>query len=892
VSPRVKAFLALLLASMDVCVYAAAPSPTFTPTIGPGFVYDCFVTNNNIVAVTISANVAYVGGSFDKVGKSTGPMAIVGASDGVMVPGFPKVTGSSVYASISDGSGGWYIGGDFNYVNGEVRKNIAHIYSNGSLDPDFKAGLAFSDGINPDTGIIYSLALNSGVLYAGGFFNYVTSTAGAAFARNNLAAFDASGAVLPWNPDVNMQVNALAVHPAAGTYCVFAGGLFTSVNSGTARGRLASFDTSNGTANPAWNPDLNGTVHSLLVSGTLLYAGGEFTQANTGTAPVARNRIAAFPFSISSPTSFDPNCNGTVLGLTATGTSLYAGGLFTSVNSSTARNYLAAFTLGGAGTAQAWNPDPNNEVYGIALHNNNIYAGGNFTNVNTGMNNKNYAAAFDAVTGVVLYAWDPNPMGIVTRLCPSGGNMMIGGTFRSVNCINRRNAAAFDLNTQTLLQWDPGPNGFVQALALANNMVYMGGFFTFVNYGSIPRNRLAAVDMTYGTAQQWNPNISGACYVIEPSGNTIYAGGAFGTAGGVARNYAASFDQVYGTLQYWDPDFDYNVLTLKVSGNALYAGGRFNSAGAGSYSRNYGASFDISVFGASSVPNAWNPNFDGEVTVLNAHNGKIYAGGNFTHTNSVLRNYAACFQAGSSVPDAWDPSPDNWVSSITFFTNAAYLGGGFTGINTMTSPFGVHYAAAVDDTTGEVFKSWAPVFDNSVSYLAQALSRVYCGGNFSSVSNLPSSYIGQVECPPNLYTPTYTFTVSPTITATFTITTTGTITKTGTVMPTSTITVTPTIPPAPEGGSYVFPVPAENTVTFVLDLSEQASGQVAIYDIAGNMVKTADFSGNAGPDNRVAVDVSRLSQGPYYYFIKAEGMSGAKIKFKYKKFIIKRPGGK
>jgi hypothetical protein len=43
-----------------------------------------------------------------------------------------------IRAAIPDGNGGWYVGGGFIHVNGQVRKRLAHIRSDGTLDPDWQ----------------------------------------------------------------------------------------------------------------------------------------------------------------------------------------------------------------------------------------------------------------------------------------------------------------------------------------------------------------------------------------------------------------------------------------------------------------------------------------------------------------------------------------------------------------------------------------------------------------------------------------------------------------------------------------------------------------------------------------------------------------------------------
>jgi len=51
---------------------------------------------------------------------------------------FPKVNGP-VGVCIADGAGGWYVGGRFTQVGDSPRKCIAHIKSDGVVDPVWNA---------------------------------------------------------------------------------------------------------------------------------------------------------------------------------------------------------------------------------------------------------------------------------------------------------------------------------------------------------------------------------------------------------------------------------------------------------------------------------------------------------------------------------------------------------------------------------------------------------------------------------------------------------------------------------------------------------------------------------------------------------------------------------
>ncbi|MBC7886224.1 MAG: delta-60 repeat domain-containing protein, partial [Saprospiraceae bacterium] len=85
-----------------------------------------------------------------------------------------------VLSSISDGKGGWYIGGLFTSVQGVSRKYVAHILANGQLDLTW----------NPNSnGRVDAIFVFNNIVYIGGIF---TSVGGKV--RSGLAALDATTA--------------------------------------------------------------------------------------------------------------------------------------------------------------------------------------------------------------------------------------------------------------------------------------------------------------------------------------------------------------------------------------------------------------------------------------------------------------------------------------------------------------------------------------------------------------------------------------------------------------------------------------------------------------------------------------------------------------------------
>src|SRR5437016_1884977 len=217
-------------------------------------------------------NTLYFGGAFSQVGPATGSGVPIDSTSGAPTSGFPKVVGS-VSTVAADGSGGWFIGGNFTSVGGVPRSNIAHVMADNTVS-------AWNPIAND---VVNTLVVNGSTIYAGGVFNSIGGQT-----RNSIAALDATtGLATSWDPNATGTVYTLAVNGST----VYAGGTFTNIG-GQARNNIAALDATSAAAT-SWNPNGNNTVYTLLVdssgASTTVYAGGDFTSIGGQL----RNRIAA-----------------------------------------------------------------------------------------------------------------------------------------------------------------------------------------------------------------------------------------------------------------------------------------------------------------------------------------------------------------------------------------------------------------------------------------------------------------------------------------------------------------------------------------------------------------------------------------------------------------------
>lgn len=231
-----------------------------------------FATDGSINAALKVGNKLFVAGRFSVIGKATGSFIGIDTSSGhpVNQATWPKILGT-VYAAIPDGTGGWFVGGQFSQVGDSLRSNLVRINSSGQIT-------SFNPA--PDAKVL-ALALDGNILYIGGTF-----TAMGASTRNHLAAYNLSAnALSAWNPNCSNDVTTIA--PDGDT--VWIGGTFTSVGANS-RNYIAAVDSATGSAlSLNLNMSPGSKVNKILIVGNILYVGGSFPAIAAGT----RDNLAA-----------------------------------------------------------------------------------------------------------------------------------------------------------------------------------------------------------------------------------------------------------------------------------------------------------------------------------------------------------------------------------------------------------------------------------------------------------------------------------------------------------------------------------------------------------------------------------------------------------------------
>ncbi len=640
------------------------------------------VADGPLGAIVQVGNTIYIGGRFTRVGPRTGPGVQV-SSSGTYTAGLAELSGEGpnnyfgevgVGAVAPDGSGGWYVGGSFTHVGGVAETNLVHLEADLSVDPNFNA---YADEE------VTSILVSGSTIYIAGQFASVDGQP-----RSGLAALNAAdGSVTAFNPNVSpASVSGIALS-SDGTI-VYAAGSFTTVG-GVARQNIAAVNATGGSVVTAFNPGASGPLFAVVTSGANVYFAGQFTTAGGQS----RTNLACVNGLNGSVTAFNPAPSQTGAGafvstLAVSGSTLYVGGLFTTVGGQP-RTDLAAVNLAD-GTVTAFNPSPSSNIRVLTVAGSTIYVGGGFTS--------------------------------------------IGGQARSY-------VAALNLDG-TVTAFNPSPNAVVIAIGASGSSVYLGGFFS--SLGGVVRNNLAAIDATTGHVTAFDPNVGGAVYTLAVSGQLLYLGGSFQSIGGTARSNIGAVDLSTGTVASWNADTDDAVNTLAASSTVLYAGGQFTVIGGQQ-------EFGIAALSLSdgTVSTTFNPGSNGIINVirLSSDQRTVYVGGGFTGIGGVARNKVAALKSSNGFATSWapDPTPYSNVLSLLVADPFVYIGGDFTSIN--GQPRLNLAAVLVSDGSLTGFAPTVGVNNNSAIVYALALSgsTLYVGGGFSVVNNQTCVSLGAVN---------------------------------------------------------------------------------------------------------------------------------------------------
>ncbi|MFQ3597905.1 MAG: hypothetical protein SNJ66_06125, partial [Chloroherpetonaceae bacterium] len=352
--------------------------------------------NGAVRVVVVSGNDVFVGGDFTSIGgiaaNYVARYSLATNTWSSLGTGGNNGTNSSVRAISVDGSN-VYVGGTFTTAGS--LSSASYVARFNLLSNTWNA-LASTNGEGVNN-FVNAISVLNGVVYVGGTFIRANNSGniGTTIIANHIARFNtANNTWLSLGRNdafsgVNGAVSALAVLNGE----LYLGGSFTtaasaSLTSITANRVVRYAPTTNGfsAVGAGSGNGVDNSVFAIAVSGNELFFGGNFTVANVGGTTVAANRVVRFSGSgwSSVGTGSANGVDGTVFGITASGSALYVGGNFTNAGGSVA-NRLALYNY----RSNSWNTvgsssgnGVDNNVRALVAVGSDVWVGGDFANAN------------------------------------------------------------------------------------------------------------------------------------------------------------------------------------------------------------------------------------------------------------------------------------------------------------------------------------------------------------------------------------------------------------------------------------------------------------------------------------------------------------------------------
>ena len=553
--------------------------------------------------------------------------AETGASDASWTLSAP--VNRSIFAIAADADA-LYVGGVFENIGGQARRNLARLTNTGSVDTTWNT--------SPD-GYVRSLAVDGASLYVGGDFYTIGTQAMQKLAR--VSRSGAGNADTTWRPVSDGGVTQLAFDGAGQVY---ASSYLNTPD--TTLHRIRRFSVVTAAVDPDWAPAPSHAVHALAAGSTGAVAGGDFDRMSQHP----RFGLAAFGADGTLLPAANPERAALILAVAQhPAGGMIIGGDFNRVDGFE-RRHLARLTATGE-VDPTWDPSPNGGVQTLAVDSaGRVYASGLFDVVG-GL--KRWYLARITNAGTVDPDWNPLPNSIVRAIEFDGdGSVYLGGAFTSVAGAMRSKIAKLRHDDMLDPAWNPGIDGEVQALELdGHGALFAGG--DFAHAGGLERKSLVKLRTTDGVVDAtWNVPVDGFVGALAAdTDGALYVGGYFATIAGAARGSLAKVG-ANGAVDAWNPLADggqsmsssmVRAVVFDEGGN-VWAGGWMmlapsNFAGCARFSAGTGA-----------VDDGWSLPTNNEVrTLATGADGTMIAGGFFTMIGGTRRDGLAVIAAGDMI---------------------------------------------------------------------------------------------------------------------------------------------------------------------------------------------------------------------------------------------------
>lgn len=663
---------------------------TFNPGTG---------TNDEIITIAVQLDgKVLIGGRFTQfAGISRNGIArlnLDGSLDTTFNPGLGVSTGGLVKSITIQPDGKIILAGDFFMFNGIVRRTLARLNANGSLD------LSLNPGLGVDGGSIFSVALQTdGKIIIVGYFNEYNG-----LPQPKIARLFPNGGI-----DTSFRIGT---GPNSLVYCLLfqangkllIGGGFTEYN-GIPVNRVARLNQ-NGSLDTTFNPGIGPSSYVFTLAmqrdGRLL-VGGEFEFFNT----IRCDRIVRL------------HSNG---GLDTTFKSAVP--ISSTVHSISALNNDKMLVCG-------WDI-----TFGLAIQVGIISLNSDgridqFFNPITGLNPDVYAVGLQA-----------------------DGKVIIGGNFSACNGLNRGGIARLLANGITDTTFDLGGMGidvgFIETLKIQQDgKVLIGG--SFLEFNGFPRKRLArlnangSLDTSFNTAIGANNSINS---IDVQTDGKVLIGGLFTSYDGIARNRIARLNSDGSLDLTFNPGTGSNGQVLSVSvqntGKILIGGSftSYNGIGRGRIARiNSDGSLDISFDTGSGASSA-------VYSVTTQIDGKVVLAGDFSFVKGVQRSKIARLNHDGSLDTSFLTlnGANDRILALTIQPNGMIIAAGRLTTYNNTS----RNRIVRINTDGSLDNSFDPVFGasdiiRSIAYHPEG--KLVIAGNFERYNNIHRKRIARIFAP-------------------------------------------------------------------------------------------------------------------------------------------------
>ncbi len=388
-------------------------------------------------------------------------------------------------------------------------------------------------------------------------------------------------------------------------------------------------------------------------------------------------------------------------------------------------------------------------ICALAIWNNYLFVGGEFDSINN-FPRKNIAA-FDLSTNSVL-SFDPSPNGVINCLLVEGNKLYIGGDFDTISGQLQRALITYDLNTLSQIA-GPVYSTFesVTALKIKDSILYVGCLTDSIVFPITIGNRkvlkyntssLQLLTQHIITATSYGPGETIAS--IDIDGDSVFIAGNFYMIDSVPRRGIAAFLSSTDQLIQFNPfttDTSYYFLLsdIKINEHKLYMGGRFINVEGND--RNNVASYDLQT----NQVTPWNPGTGEVVYTLCINDSTVFIGGNFTISTGESRHGLAAFNLSSKTLLPWHVHVTNTLSgveinSLKISDRKLFLGGRFDKVNNLP-----HVSLASVYLDSNAVTNLNSTVENYVNSLDVDSNRVFFVGNFGDVNGVPRKGIACVD---------------------------------------------------------------------------------------------------------------------------------------------------